>query len=164
MLFHSQEFILIFLPALLALYYLVANSPPARQTVLLLGSLFFYGWWDIRFVPLLVGQVSATYALSLAQERTGRRGFLTFGVILNLLSLATFKYLDFLIGSAEALTGIALPRAGIVLPIGISFFSFQLISYLVDRMRGRSADLSVPAICAFRHGVPASHRRADRAA
>ena len=64
--------------------------------------------------------------------------FSILGVILNLFSLATFKYLDFLIGSAEALTGIALPRAGIVLPIGISFFSFQLISYLVDRMRGEA--------------------------
>ena len=135
MLFHSQEFILLFLPALLSLYYLVANFPAARQRVLLAGSLFFYGWWDIRFVPLLVGQVVASYALAVAEERTGRRGLLIFGVVLNLASLATFKYLDFLIGSAEALTGIALPRAGIVLPIGISFFSFQLISYLVDRMR-----------------------------
>src|SRR5689334_3519725 len=107
MLFHSQEFILIFLPALLSLYYLVANSPAARQTVLLCGSLIFYGWWDVRFVPLLIGQVIATYALAVAQERTGRRSFLTLGIILNLLSLATFKYLDFLIGSAEALTGLA---------------------------------------------------------
>ena len=138
MLFHSQEFILIFLPALLSLYYLVANSPSARQTVLLCGSLIFYGWWDVRFVPLLIGQVTATYALVLAQERTGWRGFLTLGIILNLASLATFKYLDFLIGSAEALTGIALPRAAIVLPIGISFFSFQLISYLIDRIRGEA--------------------------
>jgi D-alanyl-lipoteichoic acid acyltransferase DltB (MBOAT superfamily) len=138
MLFHSQEFILIFLPALLSLYYVVANSPSARQTVLLCGSLIFYGWWDVRFVPLLIGQVTATYALVLAQERTGWRGFLTLGIILNLASLATFKYLDFLIGSAEALTGIALPRAAIVLPIGISFFSFQLISYLIDRIRGEA--------------------------
>ena len=138
MLFHSQEFVLVFLPALLCLYYAVAHSAPARQIVLLCGSLFFYGWWDIRFVPLLIGQVTATYLLARAQERTGRRGFLALGVALNLASLATFKYLDFLVGSAEALTGIALPRAGIVLPIGISFFSFQLISYLVDRMRGQA--------------------------
>jgi alginate O-acetyltransferase complex protein AlgI len=138
MLFHSQEFILLFLPALLILYYLVANSAPARQIMLLCGSLFFYGWWDIRFVPLLVGQVTLTYLLTLAEQRSGRRGFLILGIVLNLLSLATFKYLNFLIGSAEALTGIALPRAGIVLPIGISFFSFQLISYLVDRLRGEA--------------------------
>ncbi|MBV8766781.1 MAG: MBOAT family protein [Hyphomicrobiales bacterium] len=138
MLFHSQEFILLFLPALLSLYYLAANSAATRQSVLLAGSLFFYGWWDVRFVPLLVGQVLATYALALAQERTGRRGFLVIGIVLNLSSLATFKYLDFLIGSAQALTGIDLPRAGVVLPIGISFFSFQLISYLIDRMRGEA--------------------------
>ncbi len=58
------------------------------------------------------------------------------GVILNLAALATFKYLDFLLATAGAVIGAALPRADLVLPIGISFFSFQLISYLVDRMRG----------------------------
>ncbi|SDR51462.1 D-alanyl-lipoteichoic acid acyltransferase DltB, MBOAT superfamily [Rhizobiales bacterium GAS191] len=136
MLFQSQEFILLFLPLLLICYYLVANSVAARQIVLLCGSLFFYGWWDVRFIPLLIVQVTLTWLLALAQERTGRRAFLIIGIVLNLASLATFKYLDFLIGSTEALLGTPLPRAGIVLPIGISFFSFQLISYLVDRMRG----------------------------
>jgi D-alanyl-lipoteichoic acid acyltransferase DltB (MBOAT superfamily) len=136
MLFQSQEFILLFLPALLACFYLVAGSVPRRQIVLLAGSLFFYGWWDARFIPLLVGQVCLTWLLALAEARTKRRAFLVAGIILNLASLATFKYLDFLIGSTEALIGIPLPRADIVLPIGISFFSFQLISYLVDRLRG----------------------------
>lgn len=136
MLFQSQEFILLFLPPLLIVYYLFANSIVARQCVLLLGSLVFYGYWDVRFIPLLIGQVGATWLLALASERTGRRAFLVIGVIVNLASLATFKYLDFLISSLDAALGLTLPRAGIVLPIGISFFSFQLISYLVDRMRG----------------------------
>lgn len=135
MLFQSQIFILVFLPAALALYYLGANRLALRQWVLVAASLVFYGWWDARFIPLLVGQITLTWLLAKAQEHTGKRAFLVAGIVLNLLSIGTFKYLDFLIGSAETLTGIVLPRAHIVLPIGISFFSFQLISYLVDRMR-----------------------------
>jgi alginate O-acetyltransferase complex protein AlgI len=135
MLFQSQGFILLFLPAAVAAYYCAAGSVRARQWVLIAASLFFYGWWDVRFVPLLVGQIAVTWGLARAQQATGRDHFLVAGIILNLASLATFKYLDFLIGSAEAVAGVALPRAHLVLPIGISFFSFQLISYLVDRLR-----------------------------
>src|SRR5262249_2320200 len=125
MLFQSQGFILLFLPAVVAAYYCAAGAAAVRQWVLIAASLFFYGWWDVRFVPLLIGQIAATWWLTRLQQATGRNGFLVFGIILNLGSLATFKYLDFLIGSAEALAGIALPRAHLVLPIGISFFSFQ---------------------------------------
>jgi alginate O-acetyltransferase complex protein AlgI len=135
MLFQSQEFILLFLPAAVIAYYLAAGSAIARQCVLIAASLVFYGWWDVRFIPLLVGQIGATWLLTRAAQATGRNVFLGLGVVLNLASLATFKYLDFLIGSTEAVIGVALPRAHLVLPIGISFFSFQLISYLVDRMR-----------------------------
>jgi D-alanyl-lipoteichoic acid acyltransferase DltB (MBOAT superfamily) len=135
MLFQSQGFILLFLPAVVAAYYCAAGAAAVRQWVLIAASLFFYGWWDVRFVPLLIGQIAVTWWLTRLQQATGRNGFLIFGIILNLGSLATFKYLDFLIGSAEALAGVALPRAHLVLPIGISFFSFQLISYLVDRLR-----------------------------
>jgi alginate O-acetyltransferase complex protein AlgI len=135
MLFQSQGFILLFLPAAVMAYYGVAGSVVARQWVLIAVSLVFYGWWDARFIPLLVGQIAATWFLARLQQATKHDGFLVFGIVLNLASLATFKYLDFLIGSAEAVAGVALPRAQLVLPIGISFFSFQLISYLVDRLR-----------------------------
>jgi D-alanyl-lipoteichoic acid acyltransferase DltB (MBOAT superfamily) len=135
MLFQSQEFILLFLPVAVISYYWVAHSAVARQCVLIAASLVFYGWWDARFIPLLVGQIGATWLLARLQQATGRNGFLVFGIIVNLASLATFKYLDFLVGSVESVAGVALPRAHLVLPIGISFFSFQLISYLVDRMR-----------------------------
>src|SRR5215469_7414245 len=135
MLFQSQEFILLFLPVAVISYYCVAGSAVARQCVLIAASLVFYGWWDARFIPLLVGQIGVTWGLARLARLTGRNAFLVLGVILNLASLATFKYLDFLIGSAEAVAGVALPRAHLVLPIGISFFSFQLISYLADRLR-----------------------------
>jgi D-alanyl-lipoteichoic acid acyltransferase DltB (MBOAT superfamily) len=136
MLFQSQGFILIFLPLAVASYYAAAGSERARHAVLIAASLVFYGWWDARFIVLLVGQIGATWLLAYWHKRGGRAGALYIGVALNLASLATFKYLDFLLASAESLVGVALPRAHIVLPIGISFFSFQLISYLVDRLRG----------------------------
>jgi alginate O-acetyltransferase complex protein AlgI len=136
MLFQSQGFILLFLPAAVICYYLVAGSVMARQCVLIAASLVFYGWWDVRFIPLLVGQIGATWLMVRLQQDTGRSAWLTVGIVLNLASLATFKYLDFLLDSVEAVVGTALVRAQLVLPIGISFFSFQLISYLVDRLRG----------------------------
>ena len=135
MLFQSQVFLLLFLPATVLAYYAVAGAAAARQWVLLAASLFFYAWWDVRFIPLLVGQVTVTWLLALLQDHIKARWPLVLGVILNLASLATFKYLDFFISNLELLAGMTLPRADIVLPIGISFFSFQLISYLVDRMR-----------------------------
>src|SRR6516165_10428575 len=135
MLFQSQGFALIFLPLAVAFYYLAARSAAARQYVLIAASLVFYGWWDARFVILLVGQISASWLLAWIAARIGKNWPLYAGVVLNLASLATFKYLDFLLASLQALIGIDLPRAHILLPIGISFFSFQLISYLVDRLR-----------------------------
>ena len=136
MLFQSQIYVLAFLPLTVALYYAAAGSAAARQWVLIAASLVFYGWWDPRFIILVVSQITATWLLARAYERTGARAWLVAGVVLNLASLGTFKYLDFLLVSFEAASGIAFPRAHLILPIGISFFSFQLISYLVDRMRG----------------------------
>ena len=138
MLFQSQGFVLLFLPIAVASYYLVAGSERLRHAVLIVASLVFYGWWDARFIPLLVGQITATWLLALWHARSGRRAALHIGIVLNLASLATFKYLDFLISSVQSLVGVELPHAHIILPIGISFFSFQLISYLVDRLRGEA--------------------------
>jgi D-alanyl-lipoteichoic acid acyltransferase DltB (MBOAT superfamily) len=137
-LFQSQFFVLLFLPITVISYYAVANSERARQTVLIAASLIFYGWWDARFIPLLVVQVTATWLLALMHAKRANPAWLDAGVVLNLLSLATFKYLNFLLVTVEDVSGLTLPRAEIILPIGISFFSFQLISYLVDRRRGQA--------------------------
>jgi alginate O-acetyltransferase complex protein AlgI len=138
MLFQSQFYVLMFLPAAALLYYAAAGLVRGRQWILIGVSLVFYGWWDVRFVVLPVAQIAATWLLALAHERSGRRALLVAGVALNLASLGTFKYLDFFLGSVGTAIGVALPRPSIILPIGISFFSFQLISYLVDRMRGEA--------------------------
>src|SRR2546429_1161576 len=138
MLFQSQFYVLAFLPIIVALYYTVAGSAAARQWVLITASLFFYGWWDPRFIILVVSQITATWLLARAYERTGARAWLIAGVVLNLASLGTFRYLVFLLTSLDTTSGFVSPREHLILPIGISFFSFQLISYLVDRMRGNA--------------------------
>ena len=115
------------------------------------------------FVILPVAQITLTWLLALAHERTSRKEPLIAGILLNLASLGTFKYLDFALQSVEVATGLALPRAQIVLPIGISFFSFQLISYLVGPPARAGADLSLSAVCAVRSPISASHCRTDRA-
>ena len=102
MLFQSQFYVLVFLPITVALYYVAAGSAPARHWVLISASLFFYGWWDPRFIILVVSQITATWLLALAYERTAAKAWLVAGVVLNLASLGTFKYLDFLLGSFEA--------------------------------------------------------------
>ena len=135
MLFQTQFFILVFLPLGLIAYYALADSAVWRQWSLIVTSLIFYGWWDVRFVPLLLGQIGMTWALANLHERTKSRWLLTVGIVGNLASLGTFKYLTFLLTSFSSFTGLPTPRPDIVLPIGISFFTFQLISYLVDRMR-----------------------------
>jgi D-alanyl-lipoteichoic acid acyltransferase DltB (MBOAT superfamily) len=136
MLFQSQFYVLVFLPATALLYYALADSLRARQWILITASLVFYGWWDVRFVVLPLAQITITWLLARAHEQNGRRALLGVGVAINLLSLGIFKYSDFVVSTIETTTGVALPRANIILPIGISFFTFQLISYLVDRMRG----------------------------
>jgi alginate O-acetyltransferase complex protein AlgI len=136
MLFQTQGYVLVFLPLVATAYYLAARSLVLRQYVLILASLVFYAWWDVRFLVLPVAQIAVTWGLSQAHGRTGRAGFLHAGVALNLASLGTFKYLNFALASIGAAAGISIPPVNIVLPIGISFFTFQLISYLVDRMRG----------------------------
>lgn len=135
MLFQSQEFILALLPITLALYYAFADRPLARQTTLVVASLVFYGWWDARFVPLLLVHCAIAWAGPVLAQRTGRRAFIDLAIALQFLSLAFFKYSNFIVANVEALTGAALPKSDILLPIGISFYTFQLVSYLIDVRR-----------------------------
>ena len=138
MLFHSQGFIVIFLPLVLVAYYATARRPHVREWVLLGASLVFYSWWDVRFLPVLLGQSTATWGAVELYRRTQRAGWLTAGVVVNFASLVFFKYTAFLAESVAALIGAKAPPLGIVLPIGISFFTFQLACYLVDVARGEA--------------------------
>jgi D-alanyl-lipoteichoic acid acyltransferase DltB (MBOAT superfamily) len=135
MLFHSQSFVLVFLPIVLCGAYALAHRRTARETFLVAASVVFYAWWDWRHVPLLVGLAGATWICArLFLARPQRRGWLlSVGVALNLGALALFKYADFLGGT---IAGDAWTPWRLALPLGISFFVFQKISYLIDIRRG----------------------------
>ncbi|MDM5178189.1 MBOAT family protein [Massilia sp. DJPM01] len=133
MVFSSAVFLFYFLPGFLLLYYLL----PWKNTTLLIGSLLFYAWGEPRFVPLLLLSAFLNYSVGYLIARAGprRKALLVTGVVLNLAMLGYYKYLGFFAGILNGL-GLregALPA--IVLPLGISFFTFQGISYLIDVYR-----------------------------
>jgi alginate O-acetyltransferase complex protein AlgI len=136
MLFNSQVFIVFFLPAVLWLYYALAANRTARQALVVLASLGFYAWWDVRFVPLLVTLTLANWLIAYWFGTSGRRWIPLLGVVLNLATLALFKYADFLRGTVFGMAGETWQPWGLILPLGISFFVFQKISYLIDLRRG----------------------------
>jgi alginate O-acetyltransferase complex protein AlgI len=145
LLFNSVEFIFAFLPITLALFWVtlrLGNRPAAIW--LLVASLFFYGWWSPRHVVLLLASIAFNYGVGVALGRTrspgGRRLLLTFGVAADLGLLAFFKYADFLLSSVSWLPGIELAPLGILLPIGISFYTFTQIAFLVDAWRGEAQE------------------------
>ncbi len=136
MLFNSQLFVLGFLPSLLLLFYLVARWRTLRQLVVVGGSVLFYGLWNWRFVPLLAGLTLANWLIVQLFARIAERRLLLGGVALNLAALGLFKYANFFGSTATALLGRPPVAWSIVLPLGISFFTFQKISYLLDLYRG----------------------------
>ncbi|HEX4261114.1 MAG TPA: MBOAT family protein [Acetobacteraceae bacterium] len=136
MLFNSQPFILVFLPLVLALYYAAAEHRALRQSIVIVASLVFYGWWDVRFVPLLAGLTVANWLVARAFGRWRHAAIPAAGVAMNLAALGFFKYASFLAGNVAAVFGLSAPHFDIVLPLGLSFFVFQKISYLIDLKRG----------------------------
>lgn len=135
MLFNSQAFVLAFLPAVLSFYY-AARSRTARQAVLVAASLGFYGYWDLRFVPALVALTLANWAVVRWFGHCRDRGVLALGIGINLAVLGLCKYADFVGANVAQALGLPFGSFGIILPLGVSFFTFQKISYLIDLRRG----------------------------
>jgi D-alanyl-lipoteichoic acid acyltransferase DltB (MBOAT superfamily) len=149
MLFSSLPFILGFLPLSFAVYFGLHRQGwmLAARAWLLLASLFFYGWWNPLYLPLILASIGANFFIGRAIGRRRARllaaggtplaapALLGLGVGLNLLVLAFFKYADFLIGNLNTILVSEYPLPGIVLPLAISFFTFQQIAYLVDCWR-----------------------------
>jgi alginate O-acetyltransferase complex protein AlgI len=142
MLFSSYTFLFQFLPAtVLAFAAARLHSPRAGIMVLAGASLFFYGAWRPIYLLLLIASIAVNFSLGLRMEDPLRRRAIgTFGVALNLSVLCYFKYTNFIFDSVNTLTGAPLPFFNIVLPLGISFFTFQQIAYLVDVMRGAKVE------------------------
>jgi len=146
MVFSSGIFLFLFLPTFLAIYYLTPFR--WKSFVILTGSYLFYAWWRVDFLSLFVAVTVWNYVIGLLIYRAGlatihAKRWVTLGVIGNLLTLGYFKYANFGIDSLDALVtsmGFEPLAAGrIILPIGISFYIFQAISYIVDVYRGDTA-------------------------
>lgn len=141
MLFNSYEFLLLFLPVTMAGYFVIGRSSQSMAAAwLAAASLFFYGWWDVRYLTLLTGSIVGNFVLGKAiavrsQCAEGKR-LLALAVTTNLLLLAYYKYADFFIATTNAITGWQLNLLHVVLPLGISFFTFTQIAFLVDAYRG----------------------------
>lgn len=141
MLFNSYVFIFAFLPLVFIGFYGLGRVNHRLASVwLALASLFFYGWWDSRYVILLLSSIGFNYVAgqAIAPQRRGRaKAILTLAVIANLLLLGYFKYFNFFIENLNELTFFGLATPDIVLPLGISFFTFTQIAFLVDSYQGK---------------------------
>lgn len=140
MVFSSYLFLFYFLPVVLGVYLVVPKA--LKNLILISASLFFYAWGEPRFVGLLIGLCSIDFFLSQAIERGNGRWpkvWLTLSVIINVCSLGYFKYANFFVGEASRIGSwfgaSPIPWETVVLPIGISFFTFHKISYVVDVYR-----------------------------
>lgn len=119
------------------LYWFVKNQR-SKQLVLLLASYIFYGYWDYRFLSLLLIQTTVCYFVAVnAEDKAKGKRYLTMGIIISLGILGFFKYFNFFIDSIELLFNVDINgMISIILPVGISFYTFQAISYMIDAYRG----------------------------
>lgn len=142
MLFSSIFFIFTFLPILMAVYFMIPSEKiRARNAVLLTASLIFYSWGEPVYVVLMIFSIVFNWYMSLVIERKngeerGAKGELIFTVIINLLIMGFFKYFGFLMDSINFVLGTHIKYTALALPIGISFYTFQALSYVFDVYRG----------------------------
>jgi len=142
LLFSSIGFLYYFLPVTLILYFILpapGGSPRFRNLFLLLASLVFYAWGEPGYVFLMIAQCGSAWFLGLCIDRyRGRaKALMMVSVSLSLSGLLFFKYADFFIQNLNRLTGGGIAPLRVALPIGISFYSFQIISYTLDLYRNR---------------------------
>ena len=140
MLFSGIPFLFYFLPACLLIYFLAPKK--LKNAVLLLFSLVFYAWGEPKYVFLMMATIGLFYGCGIAIGRSatqkGKRFWLTVSVVVSLGLLAVFKYADFFIESFNAATGLGIPFLRLALPVGISFYTFQSLSYTIDVYRGNA--------------------------
>jgi D-alanyl-lipoteichoic acid acyltransferase DltB (MBOAT superfamily) len=186
-LFNSFEFLFAFLPVVAIAWYALRQWAPLGSLWLVAASLFFYGWWDARYVPLLLGSIAVNFAIGRRLTRiadaarakravagcdaglspgtarptaTGTvrptaagafagRPLLIAGIAFDLGLLAWFKYADFFVANVNAIAGTGWTLPGVVLPLGISFFTFTQIAFLVDAWRGEAREYSATHYALF---------------
>ncbi|HGG0417304.1 TPA: MBOAT family protein [Clostridium sporogenes] len=143
MVFSSQIFIFIFLPLTLIIYYTLGNilsNNIFKNCISLFASLIFYSWGGIKYLPVLCSSIFINYIFGLIidklkDKKRFKKFFLLIGIILNLVLLFYYKYYDFAIGNINRISNVSFQFKEIALPIGISFFTFQGMSYIIDIYR-----------------------------
>lgn len=155
MLFNSYEFIFLFLPVTLFVYFLIGKYGyiEAALSWLVVSSLFFYGWWNPIYLILILVSIFFNfffgYYISQENNRSVKKLLLAIGVGANLLTLGYFKYANFFIDNVNYLIGSGLTIDKIILPLAISFFTFQQITYLVDASRHETKEYNFLHYCLF---------------
>ena len=138
MVFSSLNFLFLFLPLVMILHYVVPMK--WKNPVLLAASIYFYAWGEPVYVLLMLLNIGFNYVtglqLNLTKDAAKRKRALIGGIVVNLFTLGFFKYYGFLIETVNSLTGLKLTVHELALPIGISFYTFQALSYVVDVYRG----------------------------
>jgi D-alanyl-lipoteichoic acid acyltransferase DltB (MBOAT superfamily) len=146
MLFNSFQFLFLFLPITLLVYFVLLRRrlTIAARSWLLLASLFFYSWWDVRYLPLILGSILFNYTIGglMAEydeqepKAISKKAIFITGIVTNIALLCWFKYMDFFVSTINGAVGTQLPLLKIVLPLGISFFTITQIAFLVDAYEG----------------------------
>ncbi|CAN5317365.1 peptidoglycan O-acetyltransferase [soil metagenome] len=138
MLFNSFDYLFLFLPIALIGYFVLSRHSTLALAWLTFASLAFYAWWNPAHLPLIIGSICFNFWLGQAiiRVKRQRRNLLWLGIAANLLFLGFFKYLHFASEIVTSLLGVSTTSAAIALPLGISFFTFTQIAYLVDTERG----------------------------
>lgn len=143
MLFSSLVFIFAFLPITVGVYYLIPEQRMKMRNIwLLVMSLFFYSWGEPVYIFLMIFSAAFNYFMAILIDREkdysrNPKGALAFTIVVNLLVLGFFKYWGFLVGTINSITGLDIRTAELALPIGISFYTFQALSYIIDVYRGK---------------------------
>ena len=156
MLFNSVEFIFIFLPITLLLYCILQKQKQYRLAilVLVLASLFFYAWWNSSYLILLLSSIVFNYFIGfllIAKDchKKQRQLYLVLGVVINLLLIGYFKYTNFAINNFNFIFDTSFDLPNIILPLAISFFTFQQIAYLVDAYKKEAPKYNFIDYCLF---------------
>jgi len=154
-LFNSYEFIFIFLPLTFLGFYLLGKFTPHRIAMswLVLASLFFYGWWNPIYLGLIVGSILFNYLVGLSIDGVGnssvKKLLFVIGLVGNLGLLAYFKYANFFVSEVISVFDAGIRIDPIVLPLAISFFTFQQIAYLADIFKGKTREHNFIQYCLF---------------
>ena len=154
MVFSSYVFILAFLPVVVGGYYLLSKlqNGLVQRLFLIAASLFFYGYYNVRYLALILASIAVNYVLATGMQRAEgrkRKVFLVLGILFNVGLIGYYKYYDFFVENINAVFGSSLALKHILLPLGISFFTFQQLSFLVSVYQGEERVGKLRDYCLF---------------